>query len=226
VQKFQIFGLSHVTALVITLFFILFVIFFGNKYKDKKVEIRILYLLSFLILSGMLLKLGYNWYNGKFALPMQLCDWAAFLVVYVLFTGDRRLFEPAYFWGMGGTLQALFTPDVKLDFPDIKFFTFFLLHCGVVAGIFYLIFVKKLYPGPGGIKRVFVISQFYIIVALIINYFAGTNYGYLAKKPSGASILDLLGPWPIYIAGIEIAGLIICLLLYIPFVISGVNKNP
>ena len=224
-KKFQIFGLSHVLALALTLFFILLIIYFGRKNKGRKGEIWMPYFLSLLILSGMLLKLAYNWYNGKFALPMQLCDWAAFLVVYVLFAGGRRFFEPAYFWGMGGTLQALFTPDVKLDFPDIKFFTFFLLHCGVVAGIFYIIFVKKLYPGSGVIKRVLVISQFYVLAALIINYFAGTNYGYLAKKPSGASILDFLGPWPFYIAGIEIAGLIICILLYIPFVISGVNKT-
>ncbi len=211
---------------MLTLFFILLIIYFGRKNKVKNDEIWIPCFLSLLIFSGMFLKLGCNWYNGKFALPMQLCDWAAFLVVYVLFSGDRRFFEPAYFWGMGGTFQALFTPDVKLDFPDIKFFTFFLLHCGVVSGIFYIIFVKKLYPGPKGIKRVFVISQFYVLCALIINYFAGTNYGYLAKKPSGASILDFLGPWPFYIAGIEIAGLIIFILLYLPFVVSGVNKTP
>jgi hypothetical integral membrane protein (TIGR02206 family) len=206
-----------VSALALTVIFIFFVIFFGKKFKDKKGEIWILYFLSSLILSGMLLKLGFNWYNGKFALPMQLCDWAAFLVVYALFTGDRRFFEPAYFWGMGGTLQALFTPDVKLDFPDIKFFTFFLLHCGVVAGIFYSILVKRLYPASGAVKRVFVISQFYLLIALIINFSAGTNYGYLAKKPSGPSILDFLGPWPFYIAGIEAIGLLLFLLLYVPF---------
>lgn len=32
------------------------------------------------------------------------------------------------------------------------------------------------------------------------NVFAGTNYGFLNAKPPGASVLDLLGDWPWYLA--------------------------
>ena len=32
-----------------------------------------------------------------------------------------------------------------------------------------------------------------------INLWLGTNYGYLMRKPSTASALDLLGPWPWYV---------------------------
>ena len=37
------------------------------------------------------------------------------------------------------------------------------------------------------------------IFALIANAITGANYGYLSREPEGASILDLLGPWPVYI---------------------------
>ena len=31
------------------------------------------------------------------------------------------------------------------------------------------------------------------------NAIAGTNYGYLNRKPPTASLLDVLGPWPVYL---------------------------
>jgi hypothetical integral membrane protein (TIGR02206 family) len=36
------------------------------------------------------------------------------------------------------------------------------------------------------------------------NVLVGTNYGYLNAKPRAASILDLLGDWPVYVVA-EIA---------------------
>ena len=217
---FEVYGTSHITALTLTALFVIFVVLIGRRIPGKGGDSILSFILVLVILSGMGLKFGYNWYNGKPSYPMQLCDWAAILMVYVLIYPGNRVFEPAYFWGLGGTLQALITPDVKLDFPDIKFFTFFLLHCGVVAGVFYAIFVKRLAVSKGGVKRVFIISQLYLFTALFVNNLTGSNYGYLSKKPSSASLLDFLGPWPYYIIGIEIIGLVLFVILYIPFFIS------
>jgi hypothetical integral membrane protein (TIGR02206 family) len=218
--KFEVYGTSHITALTLTALFVLFIVLIGRRLSGKGADTALSLIIVMVILSGMGLKFGYNWYNGKPSYPMQLCDWAAILMVYVLIFPDNRVFEPAYFWGLGGTFQALITPDVKLDFPDIKFFTFFLLHCGVVAGVFYAIFVKRLAVSAGGVKRVFIISQLYIAAAIIVNYITGSNYGYLSKKPSSASLLDFLGPWPYYIIGIEVIGLLVFVILYTPFFIS------
>lgn len=218
--KFEVYGFSHIAALVITALFVICIVLIGRRISGKQSDRVLSLALVVIIFAGMGLKLGFNWYNGKPSYPMQLCDWAALLTMFVMVYPSNRVFEPAYFWGMGGTLQALITPDVKLDFPDIKFFTFFLLHCGVVAGVFYAIFVKKLTIARGSIKRVFIISQFYVLAALTANYLIGSNYGYLSRKPSSASILDFLGPWPYYIIGIEIIGLILFVILYTPFFIA------
>ncbi len=218
--KFEVYGTSHIAALTLTALFAVFIVLIGRRLSGRGADTALSLILVMIILSGMGLKFGYNWYSGKPSYPMQLCDWAALVTAYILVFPDNRVFEAAYFWGMGGTLQALITPDVKLDFPDIKFFTFFLLHCGVVAGVFYGIFVKRLAVSAGGVKRVFIISQLYLAAAIIVNYITGLNYGYLSKKPSSASLLDYLGPWPYYIIGIEIIGLLLFVILYTPFFIS------
>jgi hypothetical integral membrane protein (TIGR02206 family) len=37
------------------------------------------------------------------------------------------------------------------------------------------------------------------VTVYAFNVVVGTNYGYLNAKPSAASALDLLGPWPWYV---------------------------
>jgi hypothetical protein len=37
------------------------------------------------------------------------------------------------------------------------------------------------------------------VTVFAFNVVVGTNYGYLNAKPSAASALDLLGPWPWYL---------------------------
>ena len=39
----------------------------------------------------------------------------------------------------------------------------------------------------------------WMAVTLTFNSIAGTNYGFLNRKPATASLLDLLGPWPVYL---------------------------
>ena len=71
------------------------------------------------------------------------------------------------------------------------------------------------------------------MVVMIINYAIGSNYMFLLHKPQDPSLLDYFGPWPFYLVGIEISGLITMALLYLPFyrverkneVINGVGPQ-
>ena len=53
--------------------------------------------------------------TAREALPMQLCDWALIAVVGALLWRSQTCFELGYFWGLCGTLQALFTPAISRD---------------------------------------------------------------------------------------------------------------
>jgi len=74
-------------------------------------------------------------------LPLQLCDWAMAVIIVALWTGNRRWLEVAYFWGIGGTLQAIITPNLRYGFPDLRFISFFVAHSGIIIGIVFLMLI-------------------------------------------------------------------------------------
>jgi hypothetical integral membrane protein (TIGR02206 family) len=113
--------------------------------------------------------------------------------------------------------MALLTPDLWAPFPSYPTVYFFLAHGVVVAAILMLVWSKLAVPKPGCVRRALLLVNAYAIVIGILNFVFGTNYMYLCSKPFGTSLLDYLGPWPLYIAGGEAVALIVFWLLWLPF---------
>ena len=44
-----------------------------------------------------------------------------------------------------------------------------------------------------------VVTVVWAAVTFTFDRIAGTNYGFLAYKPETGSLLDVLGPWPLYL---------------------------
>jgi hypothetical integral membrane protein (TIGR02206 family) len=60
----------------------------------------------------------------------------------------------------------------------------------------------------------------YAAVIFPINMLLGTNFLYINGKPSTASLLDMLPGWPYYLIYMELIGIVIFLILYLPFIIK------
>lgn len=154
------------------------------------------------------------------AMPFHLCELSAFAVIVALGTRRQFAYEFAYFFGVGGALQALVTPDLRSVFPSFPFVKFFVSHGGVIAGVLYLTIAFGLRPTKGCIWRMIMAGNFYLAAVGAFNWVAGTNYGYVCRKPELPSLLDHLGPWPWYLIWMEVIGVLTIALLYAPFALT------
>jgi len=158
-----------------------------------------------------------GWMAVGNVLPMHLCDWAAIVCIATLIRPNQRTYELAYFWALTGTLQATLTPELALGWPDWRFVVFFGFHCGVIAAVLYMTLGLRMRPTPASIPRVVGWTVFYGAAAGLADWIFGANFGFLAAKSKNGSVLDLLSPWPWYIAELVPIALVLILILYLPF---------
>jgi hypothetical integral membrane protein (TIGR02206 family) len=134
-----------------------------------------------------------------YSLPLQLTNAVSAVAVLALWTNRPVLVELLYFWSLTASLQATLTPDLGQTFPNALYLTYFAYHVApVVAGCF-LVLGCRLYPRPGAYWTVFVVTLAFAAVAGAANLITGGNYMYLRAKPVHSSLLDVMGPWPLYI---------------------------
>ena len=106
--------------------------------------------------------------------------------------------------------MAVLTPDLWSPWPSYPAVYFFLAHGGIIVAVAVLVFGGVARIRPGAVMRVFNLLVWYVVLLGTFNAIFGTNYMYLCRKPKDASLLNLLGPWPIYVT----AGAIIALGLF------------
>src|SRR2546430_11993464 len=80
-----------------------------------------------------------NCWSVAASLPVQLCDVGGFVAAAALLWRQPLLVEVAYFWGLGGTLQALLTPDLQDHFPSFPYLQFYVTHDLVILAALFLV---------------------------------------------------------------------------------------
>ena len=229
-HPFQAFGPSHLVVILLTIGLPFFLASVVHRTKSRFLERSICFAISALLLINYIAYLivarrfGVTvWYR---ALPMQLCDWAMFVIIVALWTGNRRWLELAYFWGIGGTLQAIITPNLRYGFPDLRFISFFVAHSGIIIGIAFLMLIYGFRPSPKGVVRTFLWTEVYFVVAFTVDLLTGENYGFLLHKPEAASLLDFLSDSRLpYLIEFHLLAWLFFALLYTPFAIVDLIRH-
>ncbi|MEJ2664365.1 MAG: TIGR02206 family membrane protein [Spirochaetia bacterium] len=226
--KFEIFSLPHIIALLIVAALNVGMVLVLKKVDSKKVNRYFCYVLSFILLAQELslniwsLCIG-TWSVGH-NLPLHLCGLAVVLSPIMLIRKKKLLYELFYFWGMGGAIQSILTPDNGYAFPHYRMIQTFVSHGAIIMAVIYMTFVEGYRPTWKSVGKTIVITNIYMGIIAVFNLLVNGNYLYICAPPEIPTIIDVLveifGPWPWYIFGLEILGIISLVVYYSPFAIK------
>ena len=216
-RQFSAYGPSHLTVLVVFAIGSAALVWIGRRQTESQARLlgRVLAVLTIAIFSvALVYKLVQP--SIDHSVPLQLCDLAELTAAYALWSQRNWAFALTYYWGLPLSSQALITPDLNgSDFPSHSFLTFFALHLLIVWAAIYLTWGRGMRPGWRSYRFAVVTTLAWGAFTLCFNTIAGTDYGFLNRKPPNTSMLDLLGPWPFYLlAEIVIVGAVWALMTW------------
>jgi hypothetical integral membrane protein (TIGR02206 family) len=218
-REFTAYGPSHWTVLAVFAIGAAALIWIGRGQTEPQARVlgRVLGALMLAVFGiALVYKLIHPTLDGS--VPLQLCDIAELMSAYALWSQRHWAFALTYYWGLVLSSQALITPDVGApDFPSHGFLTFFALHVLVVWAAIYLTWGRGMRPQWRSYRFAIITTLVWVVFTFTFNVIAGTDYGYLNRKPPVASLLDALGPWPVYLLAEVVIVLIVWALMTWPW---------
>ena len=166
-SEFQFLGVPHVVALILTIALPIALSVLVRKADSSILTNAVCYLLAGILIineiGGWIYRAATVQSFRVFVqsyLPLHICGIALFIVVLVLLRRNQIIYEIGYFWGIVGTLNAVITPQLAVDFPHYRFFQYFIVHSGIVVSILFATWGLRMRPTLKGLLRSFPACQF------------------------------------------------------------------
>lgn len=160
------------------------------------------------------------------SVPLRLTDLATLVAGYALWSHRRWAYALTYYWCLTLSTQALLSPALESpDFPHHEFLAFWAIHLLVVWAAIYLTWGVGMRPDWRSYRFAVAATVAWVALTFTVNSLAGTNYGFVNRKPSTPSLLDVLGPWPWYLGTVAALLLTVWALMTWPWVRSGPHRK-
>lgn len=208
-QSPEVFGGLHLTLLGITAGLSVLVLWStrrsrGTETLEKALRISGWALLVCSVLYTGWLLLPENWHVAD-SLPLHYSDALRFVTAAALIWRLRWAVMVSYFWGLTLNPQAMVTPHQTMLAADpVQFSLYWGLHIAVWLAPLALIWGAGHRPDWKGFGLAYAAALVWAMLVMPVNAQLGTNYGFVNRPPEGASLVDFLGPWPVYLVWITV----------------------
>ena len=220
---FELFRSPHIAGLFAVLFLTLSLLPFRKANEVTRFKVRII--LAIIIWGNEIAWHVWRTIHGHWTiqtmLPLHICSLMVWLTGIMLVTRSCRIYEFAFFLGIGGAIHALVTPDLGIyGYPHFLYWQTFTSHGLIIVSSIYMTVVEGLRPTWNSMLRAALWMNVYMLAIYFVNMAIGSNYLMVNAKPNIPSLLNYLPEWPWYILWLEAIGLFSFLLLYSPFIVK------
>ena len=220
---FVLFGPGHIISLVAIV--LLNFALLGFRRSSEKTRRAVRWTMAILLwmdeASWHIWNLYWGHWTVRDMLPLHICSILVWLAGFMLIFKVYPIYEFVYFIGIAGAMQAVLTPDAGIyGFPHYRIFQTMISHGLLITSGVFMTTVEGFRPTWKSFWRVVIGMNLYAIIIYPVNILLGTDFLFINGKPSTASLLDALPPWPYYLIYMELIGLAVFVLLYLPFAIK------
>jgi hypothetical integral membrane protein (TIGR02206 family) len=197
--RFESFTSEHLGLVAVFVAVFVLLVAHGRRHRDdERFRRRFAVVILCFTVPFQVLQLLPSDFDLGTSLPLQYCDITWMAAVVALWTRAWWAVALTVFWGLTLTIQGVVTPSLGQEFPDPRYFMYWGMH-------FLSIWAAGWLVGSGSrlgwrdYRIAVLVTGAWAAFVMAFNAVTGTNYGYLNRKPAGASILDLLPGWPAYV---------------------------
>ncbi|WP_458125575.1 YwaF family protein [Paenibacillus sp. Z3-2] len=220
-EPFILFSTSHIVTIsgIAVLILLLFILRHQLRLWSERARHTLRIVIACIMFGcEIVLQLWYI-YGGVWtlqtSLPLELCSLSLLLSGVLLLTRSRWLHSALLFAGIAGALMAILTPNLGYAYAHFRFIQFFVAHACIILALLYMTWVEQLRPSWRSVAGSMIFVNIAALFVYIVDILLDANYMFLRYKPSTPSVLDMLGPYPIYILGEEIMALVLFSLMYV-----------
>jgi len=220
-EPFILFSTSHIVTISLIAVIIMLLFLLRRRLRSwsegARRKLRIV-LACIMFTCEIVLQLWYVYgdvWSLQTSLPLELCSLSLLLAALLLLTRSRLLHSALLFAGIAGALMAILTPNLGYGYAHFRFIQFFVAHACIILALLYMTWVEQLRPSWRYVAGSMIFVNVAALIVYVVDVMLDANYMFLRHKPSTSSVLDMLGPYPMYILGEEILALVLFSLMYI-----------
>jgi hypothetical integral membrane protein (TIGR02206 family) len=184
---FVLFGSMHMLLSVTTIIIAILIFIYRDKLKTFKYKENVRYILAAILFINMsvyyISKIILRTYDWKLDLPLHFCFITGYIFMYILLTGNKKLYGIIYFFTFVGPIPAILWPDLKFDYNRFLFWQFIISHHFMLLSSIYVLAVLEYKICRKDILKAYVIGNAIVIIMAVFNSIFKTNYIMVEQLP-------------------------------------------